>query len=86
MRKTEGYRGHGKKHKMSFILYTTLAMEMVLVSIPSFAVGSVGFPTVGTAAYWLILPPCFESHLSPPGALRAQMSRETSGRERENYG
>jgi hypothetical protein len=51
-----------------------------------FTVGPVGFATVGTAAYRLIVPPCFGSHLSPPGALRAQMSRETSGRERENYG
>jgi hypothetical protein len=46
----------------------------------------VGFPTVGTAAYRLIVPPCFGSHLSPPSALRAQMARETSGRETENYG
>jgi hypothetical protein len=44
----------------------------------------VGFPTVGTAAYRLIVPPCFGSHLSPPGALRAQMARVA--RERENYG
>jgi hypothetical protein len=40
----------------------------------SFTVGPVGFPTVGTAAYRLIVPPC------------AQMTRETSDRERENYG
>jgi hypothetical protein len=41
---------------------------------------------VGTAAYRLIVPPCFGSHLSPRGALRAQMARETYGREREKYG
>jgi hypothetical protein len=46
----------------------------------------VGFPTVGTAANRLIVPPCFGSHLSQPGTLRAQMVRVTSGRERENYG
>jgi hypothetical protein len=47
----------------------------------SFTVGPVGFPTMGTAAYRLIVLPCFGSHLSPPGVLHAQMSRETSGRE-----
>jgi hypothetical protein len=36
--------------------------------------------------YRLIVPPCFGSHFSPPGALRAQMARETSGKEKENYG
>jgi hypothetical protein len=41
---------------------------------------------VGTAAYRLVVPPCFGSYLSPPGALRAQMARETSGRERERTG
>jgi hypothetical protein len=54
--------------------------------LPSFSVGPVGFPTIGTAAYRLIVPLCFGSHFSPPGTPRAQMSRETSGRERENYG
>jgi hypothetical protein len=54
-------------------------------SSSSLTVGPVGFPTVGTAAYRPIVPPCFGSHLSPPGALRAQMSRETFGRERGNY-
>jgi hypothetical protein len=48
-----------------------------------FTVEPVGFPT---AAYRLIVPLCFGSHLYPPGALRAKMARETSGRERENYG
>jgi hypothetical protein len=33
-----------------------------------------GYPTVGTAPYRLIVPPCFVSHLSLSGALRAQMS------------
>jgi hypothetical protein len=51
-----------------------------------FTVGPVGFLTVVTAAYRLIVPPSFGSQLSPPGALRAQMARETCGRERENYG
>jgi hypothetical protein len=53
---------------------------------PYFTVGPMGFSTVGTAAYRLIVPPCFGYHLSPPGALRAQMARETFGREWENYG
>jgi hypothetical protein len=43
-----------------------------------------GFPTVGTADYRLIVPPCFASQLSPPGTLRTQMAQETTGREREN--
>jgi hypothetical protein len=33
MRKTEGYREYGKKHKTPFILYPTLAMEVALVFI-----------------------------------------------------
>jgi hypothetical protein len=45
----------------------------------------VGTPTMGTAAYRLNVPPCFGSHLSPPGTFRTQMSWEASGRERENY-
>jgi hypothetical protein len=49
-------------------------------------VGPVGIPSVGTAAYRLIYHSTLESHLSPPGALRAHMSREASGRERENCG
>jgi hypothetical protein len=63
--------------------------DKMLLEVPpssSFTVGPVGFPTVGTAAYRLIVPLCFGSQLPPPGALRAQMWRETSGRERENYG
>jgi hypothetical protein len=52
----------------------------------SFTVEPVGFLTVGPAACRLIVPPCFGSHLSPPGALRTQMARETSGREMGNYG
>jgi hypothetical protein len=55
-------------------------------SSSSFTVGPVSTPTVGTAAYRLIVPPCFRVSLAPPGALRAQMSRQTSGRERDNYG
>jgi hypothetical protein len=35
--------------------------------VSSFTAGPVGFPTLGTAAYRLIVPPCFGSHLSPPG-------------------
>jgi hypothetical protein len=54
----------------------------VQVSSSSFTVVPVGFPTVGTAACKLVVPPCFGSHFSLPGALRAQMSRETSCRER----
>jgi hypothetical protein len=54
--------------------------------LSSSTVGPVGFPTVGTAAYRLIVPPCVGSHLSPLGALRAQIAQETSSRERENYG
>jgi hypothetical protein len=64
---------------------TDLLAGILTRSSSSFTVGPVGFPTVGTAAYRLIVPPCFGSHLSPPCALRAQMSRKTSGRERENY-
>jgi hypothetical protein len=56
------------------------------ISSSSFTVGPVGFPTAGTAAYRLIVPPCFGSHLSPPGVLHVQMAQETSGRETENYG
>jgi hypothetical protein len=41
-----------------------------------FTAGPVGFPTVVTAAYRLILTPCFGAHFSP---------RETPGRKRENY-
>jgi hypothetical protein len=55
-------------------------------SSSSFTVGPVGFPTVGTAAYRLVVPPRFGSHIYPPVTLHAQMERETSGRERENYG
>jgi hypothetical protein len=60
--------------------------KVATFSSSSFTVGPVGFPTVGTAAYRLVVPPCFGPHLSPPGALRSQMVLETSGRERENYG
>jgi hypothetical protein len=61
-------------------------ISYVLGCSSSFTVGLVGFSTVGTAAYRPIVPPCFGSHLSLPGILCAQMSHETSGRERENYG
>jgi hypothetical protein len=72
--------------RASLLRYTYIACLLVFTSSsPSFTVGPVGFPTVGTAAYRLIVPPCFGSHLSPPGALRSQMAQETSGRERENY-
>jgi hypothetical protein len=72
-------------HKI-FTLRITLRKVATFFSSSSFTVGPVGLPTVGTAAYRLIVPPCFGSHLSPPGALRTQMARETSGREWENYG
>jgi hypothetical protein len=65
---------------------STVSTNISSSSSSSFTVGPVGFPTVGTAAYRLIVSPCFGSHLSPPGALRAQMARRNSGRERDNYG
>jgi hypothetical protein len=61
-------------------------MENIKKYVDSSSSSLTGFPTVGTAAHRLIMIPFLGSHLSPPGALRAQLSRETSGRERENYG
>jgi hypothetical protein len=43
----------------------------------SFSVGPVGFPTVGTAAYRLIVPPCFRvSLVSARRAARTDVARD----------
>jgi hypothetical protein len=52
--------------------------------LSSFTVGPVGFPTVGTAAYRLIVPPCFGSHLYPARrAPRTDGARDLWQRKRE---
>jgi hypothetical protein len=54
---------------------------------PSFFLFFIVGPVVSPPwALLLIVPPCLGSHLSPPDALSAQIARETSVREMENYG